>query len=130
MESLQQHLAEAIATIIAGVIIALARTVQVKINQYLEVKTTKEQRETLDNIAHDAWAFAETVYREKKGQEKMAEAYRYFEHQANEAGIPITADMIRAKIEKYWFEKQGSGVLLESSAGCIQKNAGYEGTAS
>lgn len=75
-----------------------------KAEAYYDARTTAAQRETLERLGWEAFAFAETVYREMKGPDKLAEAVKYLEDKALRLGINITFEEARAAVEKAWLE--------------------------
>jgi LL-H family phage holin len=75
-----------------------------KAEAYYEARTTTEQRTTLALLGKEAFSFAETVYRELKGPDKLAEAIKYLEQKATAAGINISFEEARAAVEAAWLE--------------------------
>ena len=108
---MEQKLTEYTTEIILTVIGILAVYVRVWLNDlkkkaeaYYQARTTAAQRSTLEMLGKEAFAFAETVYRDTKGQDKLAEAVKYLEDKARKLGIFITFEEARAAVEKAWLE--------------------------
>nr|WP_315990772.1 phage holin, LLH family [Desulforamulus aquiferis] len=74
------------------------------------------QRATLAILGREAFAFAETVFRELPGPEKLAEAVKYLEDKAIKLGIQVTLDEARASIEKAWLEDKWKQLLVFNTA--------------
>ncbi|HOV79346.1 MAG TPA: phage holin, LLH family [Bacillota bacterium] len=75
-----------------------------KAEAYFEARTTTEQRQILALLGKEAFSFAETVYKELKGPEKLAEAVKYLLDKAEAAGIKVTVEEARAVVEAAWLE--------------------------
>jgi hypothetical protein len=73
-----------------------------KAEAYFAAHLDAKQLELLQTISREAYAFAETTYRELNGAEKMSAALDYFERRAKEKGIPFDAESARLTIEKAW----------------------------
>lgn len=110
MELLQPYLTQGLTIVIqiAALIVFyglyLARQ---KFVEYLNAHLDAKQRELLHLLAREAYAFAETSYRELKGHEKLAHALDYLETQAKARGIPFEAEQAKAAIEQAWLEIEG-----------------------
>ncbi len=74
-----------------------------KVHAWLEAHTTATQRENIKELGHEAFAYAETVYREKNGADKLHEALAYFQKHMDKYGLNnLTYEAIRASIERAW----------------------------
>ncbi|OPX92707.1 MAG: hypothetical protein A4E53_00361 [Pelotomaculum sp. PtaB.Bin104] len=83
----------------------LLKTWLPKIEAWIEAHTTATQRETIRKLGLEAFAYAETVYREKKGSDKLQEALAYFNQHMSKYGLSnLNADVIRAAVEAAWLE--------------------------
>jgi hypothetical protein len=106
-EQLNQHIAELILTV-AGILAILARNwlkeLKLKALAYLEQRTNAEQRKLLAILGKEAFSFAETVYRELKGSQKMEKAAGYLEERAKALGLSITTAEAQAAIEAAWID--------------------------
>ena len=93
-----------------GALVVLARgwlaELKAKATTYFEQRTNAEQRKLLALLGKEAFSFAETVYRELKGAQKMEAAIGYLEERAKTLGVNVTADEVRAAIEAAWMEKE------------------------
>ena len=106
-EQIQQYTTEIILAslaLLAVLVKGWLQELKKKAEAYFEAKTTTEQRQTLTLLGREAFAFAETVYRELNGPDKLAKAVQYAEGKAAAAGIKVTFEEIRAAIEAAWLE--------------------------
>lgn len=78
-----------------------------KTEAYIAAHTDAKQAELLHLLAREAYAFAETAYRDLAGHEKLSHALDYLEQQAKAKGIPFDADAAKTAIEKAWLETEG-----------------------
>jgi hypothetical protein len=78
-----------------------------KAEEYFAAHLDAKQLELLHTIGREAYAFAETTYRELNGAEKLSAAMDFFEKRAREKGIPFDAESARLAIEKAWLEVEG-----------------------
>lgn len=70
---------------------------------WLETHTTAAQRKTIIDLGHEAFVYAETVFSEKNGADKLKEALAYFQKHMDKYGMSnLTVDIIRAAIERAW----------------------------
>lgn len=106
-ELLAQYLNELILAAL-GVLAVLIKSwlnqLKNKAEAYFEQRTTAEQRKILMLLGKEAFSFSETVYKELKGPDKLAEAVKYLEDKAARLGIPVTFEEARAVIESAWLE--------------------------
>ncbi len=76
-----------------------------KLNEYIDAHVSAQTQQVILELGAEAFSYAETVYRHKGGAEKLSEAIRYFNENMNRYGLSnLTADAIRAAIEKAWLE--------------------------
>lgn len=61
----------------------------------------------MHTIGREAFALAETNYRELNGAKKMAAAMDYFEKRTRKKWIPFDAGSAQMKIDKAWLEVEG-----------------------
>ena len=61
-----------------------------KLTEYLDAHLDARQREVLHVIAREAYAFAETTYRELKGHEKLSHALDYLEQRRRQKASRLT----------------------------------------
>lgn len=79
-----------------------------RVKQYISAHLDAKQAEMVSLLGKEAYAFAETVYSELQGPDKLSHALDYFEQQAKSRGIPFDATAARAAIEKAWLEVEGA----------------------
>ena len=106
-ELLKQYTNEIALAVIGAIVIYLriwVSDLKKRAEDYLAAKTTKEQRQTLEILGREGFAFAETVYKELKGPEKLAEAIKYAGDKAAKVGLPFTFEELRAAVERAWRE--------------------------
>ncbi len=76
-----------------------------KIETYINAHVSAQTQQVILELGAEAFAYAETVYRHKGGAEKLGEAIRYFNANMSRYGLSnLTAEAIRAAIEKAWLE--------------------------
>ncbi len=92
----------ALAALLAVLAKAWLEGLKKKAEAYLVSKTTTEQRQTLAFLGKEAFSFAETVYKELAGPEKLEKAIEYVGLKAAAAGIDVPAEEIRAVVEAAW----------------------------
>ncbi|WP_025852982.1 phage holin, partial [Paenibacillus ehimensis] len=90
--------------VIVGLVSLAAVTVFYKLKKHfidwIDSKTTGQQRETLHKVAEEAFAFVETTMTGQKGAEKLNVAIQYASTHLGEMGIKMDPAAIRAAIEK------------------------------
>ncbi|WP_168120955.1 phage holin, LLH family [Paenibacillus sp. HB172176] len=116
MENLQPFI-DAIVTALVGLlvtaILGLLAVLKSKIETWLTTKTSVQQREILTKLAGEGMAFAESIYEQAGGPQKLEAAYAYVLQHVEEIGIKINSNSIKAAIEKavldYNSHVKGSG---------------------
>ena len=91
---------QALVGMLVSIIIGAALSLRVKINKWLASKTNADQRELLHKLSLEAFAFAETVYKNENGPNKLGAAYGYLSKRASDYAIDISVTEIKAIIEK------------------------------
>lgn len=79
-----------------------------KIEVYMQANLDVKQTELLHLLGKEAFAFAETAYKELQGPDKLSAALDYLQKQAKAKGIPFDPEAARAAVEKAWVEVQGT----------------------
>lgn len=103
MEHLQPYIDTIVQALLGLLVTFLLGVVAVfrgKVKEWLETRTSAQQRDILHRLAGEAAALAEATYKDAGGPEKLSEAYAYVLERAAELGISINRDSIRAAIEK------------------------------
>ncbi|NUU58982.1 phage holin, LLH family [Paenibacillus agri] len=85
----------ALATAALGVIALLKSRLQA----WLDGKLSIQQREMLHKIATEGFAYAQTVFKNLGGEEKLQEALKYAEEQLQKKNIKVSTLEIRAAVE-------------------------------
>ncbi|MHB0944559.1 phage holin, LLH family [Paenibacillus sp. ALE1] len=97
-----------IVTAIVGVLVTFAlagiNTLKNKANNWLDARTTAAQREVIHKIAGEAFALAQTTFKEAGGVRKMQEALQYASLRLTEQGIVVSPTELQAAIEKAYLE--------------------------
>ncbi|MCC3381043.1 phage holin, LLH family [Paenibacillus farraposensis] len=97
-------IATAVVGVLTAVILAGLNTVKVKVNTWLEARTTAAQREVIHKIAGEGFAFAQTAFKQAGGERKLQEALQYATLRLAEQGITVSAVEIRSAIEKAYLD--------------------------
>lgn len=102
-EAVQPHVQTIIISligIIATVVLSLLAVLQKRVNLWIASKTSVSDRELIHRVASEAFALAEKAFKETNGQAKLNYAFSYTSEHLAKAGIKVTADEIKAAIEK------------------------------
>jgi len=113
--------------ILALVVIYYLRVFAIKVlpkfTAWIENHTTATQRKTITDLGHEAFAYAETVFREKNGADKLKEALAYFQKHMDKYGLSnLNVDVIRAAIERAWLADKRGELLPIISASELPAN--------
>ncbi|OBA07811.1 hypothetical protein A9P44_00210 [Paenibacillus polymyxa] len=109
-----------IVTAIVGILVTFAlagiNTLKNKANNWLDARTTAAQREVIHKVAGEAFALAQTTFKDAGGVRKMQEALQYASLRLTEQGIVVTSTELQAAIEKAYLEfnskqKQQNGIV-------------------
>lgn len=113
VQSAQPYL-NAIVTAIIGVLASMViiglKTMQSKADEWLEARTTAAQRETIHKVAGEAFALAQTAFKDLGGQAKLEEALSYALKQLGKRGISVSAQEVQAAIEKAYLDYKAKTV--------------------
>ncbi|WP_226000878.1 phage holin, LLH family [Paenibacillus sp. BJ-4] len=97
-----------IVTAIVGVLVTFAlagiNTLKNKANAWLDARTTAAQREVIHKVAGEAFALAQTTFKDVGGVRKMQEALQYASLRLTEQGIVVSSTELQAAIEKAYLE--------------------------
>lgn len=99
-----------LATIVTGAI----KKAQNKAEQYYKAHTNEKDRELLHKIGLEAFAWAETLYKEYEGDRKLQEAFAYASEKLKSIGVDVSGDEIRAAIEKAVVDYKKAGGKIAS----------------
>lgn len=76
-----------------------------KIESWIETNVNATTKKLIQDLGSEAFAYAETVYREKNGADKLQEALAYFNSHMSKYGLAnLTSDVVRAAVERAWLE--------------------------
>ena len=117
MTELLEQLQPSIETIVFSILgilstIALAGLAALKTNvkAWIDSKTSVNNRELLHKIAKEAFAHAETAFKENGGAYKLEQALKYAAGKLDKIGVELTTEEIKAAIHdaclKYNAEKK------------------------
>ncbi|MCF2717897.1 hypothetical protein LWE69_11970 [Paenibacillus sp. UKAQ_18] len=97
-----------IVTAIVGVLVTFAlagiNTLKNKANAWLDARTTAAQRDVIHKVAGEAFALAQTTFKDVGGVRKMQEALQYASLRLTEQGIVVSPTELQAAIEKAYLE--------------------------
>lgn len=99
-------LLQVVLAALGGVIMTFIVKERSKFITWLQAHATAQQRDTLHRLGEEAFAFAKTVYINHDGPSKLAAAVAYLSSRLKEKGIDVTADEMRATIEKAYLGYQ------------------------
>lgn len=102
-EAAQPYLETIVLTIIsmvAAMVAAALMEMRKRVLTWIESRTTKDQRELLEKLAGEGFAFAETLFRDAEGPQKLEAAMKYVSRRLSQRGLDITTEEIQAAIEK------------------------------
>lgn len=105
MDSIQPQLIQIIELIIGALVTLILgglAMLQPKIKVWLATRATESQRNIIQKIAAEAYAYAEKEYKDQTSSSslKLNAAFSYAAEVLGKAGIKITADEIKGAIEK------------------------------
>ncbi|MNW50403.1 hypothetical protein D3C74_278560 [compost metagenome] len=107
IETVQPYVST-IVTAIVGVLVTFAlagiNTLKNKANNWLDARTTAAQREVIHKVAGEAFALAQTTFKDAGGVRKMQEALQYASLRLTEQGIVVSPTELQAAIEKAYLE--------------------------
>ncbi|QGG47549.1 phage holin, LLH family [Heliorestis convoluta] len=89
--------------------------------EYINSKTTEQQRELLAFLARSAVLFARNRFGHLSGQEQFTQAIDYFNKALVEKGIPISREEMEGLLELAYEEAKKAG-LLQSLSKKIDEN--------
>ncbi|RGL32336.1 hypothetical protein DXC69_18120 [Paenibacillus polymyxa] len=97
-----------IVTAIVGVLVTFAlagiNTLKNKANNWLDARTTAAQREVIHKVAGEAFALAQTAFKEAGGERKLQEALQYASLTLSSQGIVVSQVELKSAIEKAYLE--------------------------
>ncbi|MEK5374188.1 phage holin, LLH family [Paenibacillus sp. FSL P2-0173] len=107
IETVQPYV-NTIATAAAGVLTAFVlgglNKLKTKVNVWLEARTTAAQREVIHKVAGEAFALAQTAFKEAGGERKLQEALQYASLTLSSQGIVVSQVELKSAIEKAYLE--------------------------
>ncbi|KAF6614376.1 hypothetical protein HFE03_03350 [Paenibacillus sp. EKM102P] len=107
IETVQPYV-NTIVTAAVGVLTAFVlgglNKLKTKVNVWLEARTTAAQREVIHKVAGEAFALAQTTFKDAGGVRKMQEALQYASLRLTEQGIVVSPTELQAAIEKAYLE--------------------------
>ncbi|OMF50895.1 phage holin, LLH family [Paenibacillus peoriae] len=107
IETVQPYV-NTIVTAAAGVLTAFIlgglNKLKNKVNVWLEARTTAVQREVIHKVAGEAFALAQTAFKEAGGERKLQEALQYASLTLSSQGIVVSQVELKSAIEKAYLE--------------------------
>lgn len=120
IDSIQPYVSTVVTAaigVLTTIVLAGLNNVKVKVNTWLEARTTAAQREVIHKIAGEGFAFAQTAFKEAGGERKLQEALQYATLRLAEQGITVSAVELQAVIEKAYLEyKSKTKAVLATEA--------------
>ncbi|MCC3380675.1 phage holin, LLH family [Paenibacillus farraposensis] len=107
-------IATAAIGVLTTIILAGLNTVKVKVNTWLEARTTAAQREVIHKIAGEGFAFAQTAFKQAGGERKLQEALQYATLRLAEQGVTVSVVELQAAIEKAYLDYKSKQKLIPS----------------
>lgn len=104
-------ISNALLALAASIIVAFLFKLRDKANAWLNARTTAAERELLHKTAAEGFAYAETVFRDYGGVEKLTEAQAYLDRRLRELGLSFGTAEVRAAIEKAVLEHNRRGQI-------------------
>ncbi|OUS70316.1 hypothetical protein B1748_29210 [Paenibacillus sp. MY03] len=103
MENLQPYIdtiVQALVGLLVSFLLGVLAMLRGKVQEWLETRTTVQQRDILHRLAGEAAALAEATYKDAGGPEKMNAAFAYVLQRAAVIGISVERESVQAAIEK------------------------------
>jgi len=91
---------EVLITVAVSIMIAFLLEGRRRVLQWIDTRKEADTRELLHRIASEGFTFAESVFREYKGSDKMKEAIIYVNKELRERGIEVSSLAIEAAVER------------------------------
>ncbi len=86
--------------ILTTIVLSLLTTLKTRVNLWIDTKISASQRELVHKIANEAFAHAETMFKDKGGEKKMNEALIYASDKLGKVGIKVTVEELKAAIHE------------------------------
>lgn len=106
---------QALLGLVTAVVIAALIEIRKKVLEWIDKKATNEQRDLIYKLAKEAFSFAETVYHQMDGRQKLDGAIAYLSKRLNDANINLTEEEIRAVIEGVVLGYNKDGIVLREN---------------
>ena len=74
-------------------------------DKWIKAHTNATQQELIKQLGQKAFVYAETVFREKNGADKLHEAISFFQKHLDSqglAGVNLSYNMVRNEVERAW----------------------------
>jgi len=111
-EILSQSFSQLISIVVYLAALTLFSYVGMMIKKYqpvvvawLDANTTAAQKKLIKELGSEAFVYAETVFRDKNGADKLHEALAFFQKNMDKYNIPgLTYENIRNAVEQAWLQ--------------------------
>ena len=81
----------------------LIKKFQPVVAAWLDTNTTAAQKKLIKELGQEAFVYAETVFKEKNGSDKLHEALAFFQKNMSKYNLPgLTYENIRNAVEQAW----------------------------
>lgn len=103
----------AIIGVLATVILRAIALLQAKADSWFDAKLSVSQRELLHKIATEGFAYAQTVYKDLGGDDKLRYALTYASKQLEIRGVIVSTEEIRAAVEDAYLKYKATALTKE-----------------
>ena len=81
------------------------RKLQPVVAAWLDANTTAAQKKLIKELGSEAFVYAETVFKDKNGADKLHEALAFFQKNMSKYNLPgLTYENIRNAVEQAWLQ--------------------------
>jgi len=109
-EIFSQSFSQLISILVYLTALTLFSYVGVQIKKYqpvvaawLDASTTAAQKKLIKELGHEAFVYAETVFKDKNGADKLHEALAFFQKSMSKYNLPgLSYENIRNAVEQAW----------------------------
>jgi hypothetical protein len=95
---------QAVLAMLAAIVLALLYKLRSKIEQWLDTRTSANERELLHRLAAEAYAFVEQEWKELDGESKLEAAAEYVLERWKLRAVGLDYNSVKAAVRKAWTE--------------------------
>jgi len=128
-EIFSQSFSQLISILVYLTALTLFSYVGVQIKKYqpvvaawLDASTTAAQKKLIKELGHEAFVYAETVFKDKNGADKLHEALAFFQKSMSKYNLPgLSYENIRNAVEQAWLaDKSMRSFDVQVDAGSLE----------